>query len=57
MVSAWTLPENLRYRIIRDRHDKCADLPYIPKAACALIGWQKRDAELIGTGETKAYAR
>jgi hypothetical protein len=35
MVSAWTLPENLRYRIIRDRHDKGVDLPYIPEIAAS----------------------
>ena len=28
MVSAWTLPENLRYQIIRDRHEKGVDLAY-----------------------------
>jgi hypothetical protein len=37
MVSAWTLPENLRYRIIRDRHDKGVDPPYIPEAARIII--------------------
>jgi hypothetical protein len=42
MVSAWTLPENLRYRIIRDRHDKSIDLPYIPEAA-RVVNWCGND--------------
>jgi hypothetical protein len=33
MVSAWILPENLRYQIIRDRHESGVDLPYVPEAA------------------------
>ena len=53
MVSAWTLPENLRYRIIRDRHDKSIDLPYIPEAARAIIRMAEACSELIGAGESK----
>src|ERR1700738_4540920 len=41
MVGAWTLPENLRYRIIRDRQDKSIDLPY-PKQPGLSQEWQKR---------------
>jgi hypothetical protein len=53
MVSAWTLPENLRYRIIRDRHDKSIDLPYIPEAARIITKMAEACAELIGAGKTK----
>jgi hypothetical protein len=53
MVSAWTLPENLRYRIIRDRHDKSIDLPYIPEAARVITRMAEACAELIGAGTTK----
>jgi hypothetical protein len=53
MVSAWTLPENLRYRIIRDRHDKRVDLPYVPEAARIIIRMAEACAELIGAAETK----
>jgi hypothetical protein len=51
MISAWTLPENLRYRIIRDRHDKGIDLPYVPEAARIIIRMAEACAELIGAGE------
>jgi hypothetical protein len=50
MVSAWTLPENLRYRIIRDRHDKGIDLPYVPEAARVIIRMAEACSELIGAG-------
>jgi hypothetical protein len=53
MVSAWTLPENLRYRIIRDRHDKGVDLPYIPEAARIILRMAEACSELIGAGEAK----
>jgi hypothetical protein len=33
MVSAHTLPENLRYQIIKDRHDNDAYPPYISELA------------------------
>ena len=53
MVSAWTLPENLRYRIIRDRHDKGVDLPYIPEVARVLVRMAEACSELVGAGEAK----
>ncbi|MBN9082470.1 MAG: hypothetical protein BGP04_06940 [Rhizobiales bacterium 62-17] len=52
LVSAWTLPENLRYQIIRERHDQAADLPYVPETARILIATAQASAELIGAGET-----
>ncbi|MCK1544311.1 hypothetical protein IVB12_20705 [Bradyrhizobium sp. 179] len=53
MVSAWTLPENLRYRIIRDRHDKGVDLPYMPEATRIIVRMAEACSELIGAGEAK----
>ncbi|MCR8547673.1 hypothetical protein M4578_07525 [Salipiger sp. P9] len=52
LVSAWTLPENLRYQIIRERHDQAADLPYVPEAARILVAISQASAELIGAGDT-----
>jgi hypothetical protein len=48
MTSAWTFPESVRYRIVRERHDKGADLPYVPEAARVLVGMAQACAELIG---------
>ena len=53
LVSAWTLPEGLRYRIISDRHDRGVDLPYIPEAARILVRMAEACSELVGAGEVK----
>ncbi|TXN06403.1 hypothetical protein FV219_09795 [Methylobacterium sp. WL122] len=47
LVSAWTYPENIRYKIIRSRHDNQNDLPYVPEAARILIAMAQASAELI----------
>lgn len=52
LVSAWTLPENLRYQIIRERHDQATDLPYVPETARILVAMAQASAELIGVGDT-----
>ncbi|WP_331375354.1 hypothetical protein [Sinorhizobium chiapasense] len=52
LISAWSLPENIRYQIIRERHDKATDLPYVPEAARILVAMAQASAELIGAGET-----
>jgi len=52
LVSAWTLPENARYEVIRTRHGKALDLPYVPEAARILIAVTAACTELIGVGET-----
>ncbi len=52
LISAWTLPENICYQIIRERHDRAADLPYVPEAARILVAMARASAELIGAGET-----
>ena len=54
MVSAWTLPENLRYRIIRERHERGVDLSYIPEGSRAIVRMAEACSELIGIGEAKS---
>ena len=51
LISAWTLPENARYEIIRARHDKNLDLAYVPEAARILTAVAGACAELIGSGD------
>lgn len=53
MTSAWTLPENLQYRIIRDRHDKRVDLPYIPELSRVIVRMAEACSELIGAERAK----
>lgn len=53
MTSAWTLPENLRYQIIRERHDNGADLPYIPEVARVMVKMAEACSELVGAGDVK----
>jgi HD-like signal output (HDOD) protein len=50
LISAWTLPENVRYEIIRARHDENLDLPYVPETARILTAVAAACAELIGAG-------
>lgn len=53
MVSAHTLPENLRYQIIRDRHDSNADAPYISETARAIKAMGEACAELVGAANAR----
>lgn len=50
IASAWTYPENVRYKIIRQRHDEGSDLPYVPEAARILVAMAQAAVELIGAG-------
>lgn len=52
MISAWTLPESLRYQIIRERHDAGADLPYVPEFARIIVAMAQASAELIGAKDS-----
>lgn len=52
LVSAWTYPENIRYAIVRDRHERGNDLPYVPESARILVAMAEAGAELISAGET-----
>lgn len=53
MVSAWTLPENLRYQIIRNWHDKGSVLPYVLETARAIVKMAEACSELVGAGDIK----
>lgn len=52
LISAWTLPENIRYRIIRERNEAGNDLPYAPEAARILASMTQACAELVGAADT-----
>ncbi|MFP3924481.1 hypothetical protein [Pseudomonas sp. W5-36] len=52
LISAWTLPENIRYQIIRERHEAGNNLPYIPEAARLLVSMAQACAELVGAADT-----
>ncbi|KJF70670.1 hypothetical protein [Agrobacterium arsenijevicii] len=56
LVSAWTYPENLRYQIIRERHDKKNDLAYVPESARILLAMSQAAAELINAGDVTPAA-
>jgi hypothetical protein len=51
LVSAWTYPENLRYQIIRERHEKETDLAYVPETARILLAMSQAAAELVNAGD------
>lgn len=53
LVSAWTYPENLRYQIIRERHETEDDLPYVPETARILLAMSQAAAELVNTGDVR----
>lgn len=54
LVSAWTLPENVRYEIVRTRHDENIDLRYVPETARILTAVTAACSELIGAGGSTA---
>lgn len=56
LVSAWTLPETVRYKIIRQRHEDGNDLAYVPETARIIIAVTQAAAELIGSGEAEPPA-
>jgi len=53
LTSAWTYPENLRYKIIRDRHAKGADRAYVPETARIVSAMAQAATELIGSAEIR----
>jgi hypothetical protein len=53
IVSAYTYPESLRYQIIRDRHIKAADAPYVSDYARILNAMAAACAEMIGGADAK----
>lgn len=53
LASAWTYPENMRYTILRARHEAGADFAYRPETARILIAMAEAAAELIGAGTAR----
>jgi hypothetical protein len=54
LVSAWTMPEQMRYEIIRARHDQNIDLPYVPETARILTAVAAACAEIVNAGQSEA---
>jgi len=54
ITSAYTLPESLRYQIIRERHRMSIDAPYIPETARTLKAMGEACAERVGTADARA---
>lgn len=54
MQSAWTYPENLKYTLIRARHELQQNKPYTPEVARALFKVAEVCAELVGCSNTTA---
>jgi hypothetical protein len=48
MTSAWTYPENVRYAVVRARHELSDDAPYRPELARVLTEVGAVCAELVG---------
>ncbi|WP_282348417.1 hypothetical protein [Pseudomonas sp. PS01301] len=57
LISAWTLPENLRYQIIHGRHAAGVDSPYVPEAARILTAMVQACSELIGAADQAPAAK
>lgn len=57
LISAWTLPENIRYQIIRQRHEVGDDLRYVPEAARILLAMAQACAELVGARESESVQK
>jgi hypothetical protein len=51
LISAWTYPENIRYQVIRERHDQNVNLDYVPETARILTALAQVGAELIKAGD------
>ncbi|MGI4861362.1 MAG: hypothetical protein ACRYHA_31430 [Janthinobacterium lividum] len=48
LVSAWSMPELVKYHVIRQRHDAKTGLPYVPETARILTSAVAACAEVIG---------
>lgn len=57
MTSAWTMPETMRYRLVRARHAAGDDQPYVPEASRILVNMAKACAELVGSQPTDGMRR
>ncbi|MDA7415215.1 hypothetical protein PGB34_02455 [Xenophilus arseniciresistens] len=57
VVSAWTLPESMRYQIIRARHDAGTGAPYVQESARILVNMAQAAAELAGAPTPQPVAQ
>lgn len=51
LTSAWTYPENMRYEIIRMRHDDRTNLAYVPGTSRILTAMAEASAEMVAAGK------
>jgi hypothetical protein len=56
LTSAWTYPENIRYAIIQERHEKGDDRAYVPETSRILVAMAQAAAEIIGSNQPEAPA-
>lgn len=56
VTSAWTMPESMRYEIVRARHDAGNAAPYVPVCARILVNMAQAAAELVGAPTPEAMA-
>ena len=56
LVSAWSMPEHIKYHVIRQRHELKIDLPYVPETARILMAVMAACAECIDAGDYPATA-
>jgi hypothetical protein len=54
LISGWTIAEQVRYQVIRERHEKDEDLRYVPETSRILVAVTEACAELIAGGENPA---
>lgn len=52
VTSAWAIPENLRYNIIRSRHEQGDDLPYVMEISRVITAMAHAAAELVDAKST-----
>ncbi len=57
LVSAWSMPEHIKYHVIRQRHELKIDLPYVPETARILMAVMAACAECIDAGDYPARQR
>ena len=53
VTSAWTIPEHLRDAIVRLRHARGADRPYVLAPCRVLVGMAQACAEVVGAREVE----
>ena len=47
VTSAWVMPENLRYQIIRERHDRDDNLAYTRETSRVIVAMAQAAGELV----------